>query len=344
MSESTIDRPWSPWPHRLAIVLAAATLLLMLVGGTVTSLNAGDTEPSWSLRFWEWFQPPSQLLEKEGHIWEIGHRQIGTVVGFLMIAFVVLLQRGEPRRWVRRLGWLAFAGVVAQGALGGLRVLVVSDEGGAVRSTLAIASDAGAQGLRYLFAVVHAGFAYLLFALMVCLVWLTSRRWRQGAAPVDGTAGREIRRLSLALAAVLYGQLLLGAYLRHALVPTAGKGALHVGGALAVALVAAWVGFKVFSARDRLAVLVGPALFLLLLVQVQIALGILALVAGTGRYGAGISVALRALLETGHQITGPLLFAGAALLVLMAYRRLELAAATAPRPAVLAAESRAGAV
>ena len=72
MSASNIERPWSPWPHRLAIVLAAATLLLMLVGGTVTSLNAGDTEPSWSLRFWEWFQPPSQLLEKEGHIWEIG--------------------------------------------------------------------------------------------------------------------------------------------------------------------------------------------------------------------------------------------------------------------------------
>ena len=93
MSEPASERPWSPWPHRLAIVLAAATLLLMLVGGTVTSLNAGDTEPSWSLRFWEWFQPPSQLLEKEGHIWEIGHRQIGTVVGFLAIAFVVLLQR-----------------------------------------------------------------------------------------------------------------------------------------------------------------------------------------------------------------------------------------------------------
>ena len=148
MSASNIERPWSPWPHRLAIVLAAATLLLMLVGGTVTSLNAGDTEPSWSLRFWEWFQPPSQLLEKEGHIWEIGHRQIGTVVGFLMIAFVVLLQRGEPRRWVRRLGWLAFAGVVAQGALGGLRVLVVSDEGDGVRSTLAIASDAGGDPSR----------------------------------------------------------------------------------------------------------------------------------------------------------------------------------------------------
>jgi cytochrome c oxidase assembly protein subunit 15 len=321
-------------------VLAAATLLLMLVGGTVTSLNAGDTEPSWSLRFWEWFQSPSRLLEKEGHVWEIGHRQIGTVVGFVMIAFLVLLHRGEERRWVRRLGWLAFAGVVAQGALGGLRVLVVSEEGDAVRSALAVDSGAGAQGLRYLFAVVHAGFAYLLFALMVCLVWLTSRRWRDGAA-ASAAGGREIRRLCVATAAVLYGQLLAGAYLRHALVPTAGKLALHVGGALAVALMVAWVGVRVFAARRELAALVGPAVFLLLAVQVQIALGILALVAGTGRYGGGISAALRALLETGHQIIGPLLFAGAALLVLKAYRRLAVGERL-PAPSAMRAEPAVG--
>ncbi len=337
MTESA--RPYSPWPHRLAIVLAAATLLLMLVGGTVTSLNAGDTEPSWSLRFWEWFQPPSELLQKEGHIWEIGHRQIGTVVGFVMIAFLVFLHRSEGRRWVRRLGWLAFAGVVAQGLLGGLRVLVVSAEGDGVRSALAVDSGAGAQGLRYLFAVVHAGFAYALFALMVCLVWLTSRRWRDQTSVVDTDTGREIRRLAVAAAVVLYGQLLAGAYLRHALVPTAGKVALHVGGALAVGLLSGWVGFKVFGHRDQLAVLNRPALFLLLAVQVQIALGILALAAGTGRYGGDISAALRALLETGHQITGPLLFAAAALLVLIAYRRLEPAAEPATRPAALATEA-----
>ncbi len=345
------ERSWSPWPHRLAIVLAAATLLLMLVGGTVTSLNAGDTEPSWSLRFWEWFQPPSELLQKEGHIWEIGHRQIGTVVGFVMIAFLVFLHQSEKRRWVRRLGWLAFAGVVAQGLLGGLRVLVVSDQGGGVRSALAVDSGSGAQGLRYLFAVVHAGFAYALFALMVCLVWLTARRWRDGTSAVaddenrvDVETGRQIRRLAVATAAVLYGQLLLGAYLRHALVPTAGKVALHVGGALAVGLISGWVGYRVFTRRDQLAVLNRPALFLLLAVQVQIALGILALVAGTGRYGTGFSAALRALLETGHQITGPLLFAGAALLVLVAYRRLEPVAEPATQPAAPAVESQAAAV
>lgn len=329
MTDTSSETRWKVWSHRLAILLAAATLLLMLIGGGVTTLNAGDTEPSWSLRFWEWFQPPSELLAKEGHIWEIGHRQIGTVVGFLAIAFLVLLHRGEERPWVRRLGWLAFAGVVAQGALGGLRVLVVSDQGDAVRSALAVDSGGGAQSLRYLFAVVHAGFAYLLFALMISLVWLTSRRWQDRTTAVDAAAGRRIRRLSLALGGVLYCQLLAGAFLRHALVPTTFKVVLHVGGAVAVALLALGVGFEVFR-RRQLSVLTAPVLFLLVAVQVQIGLGILALVAASGRFGGGISSPLRAVLETGHQIVGPLLFAAAALLVLMAWRRLDCEVPTEP--------------
>ncbi len=322
MSDTTAST-FNPWTHRLAILVAALTLLLMLVGGTVTTLLAGDTEPSWSLRFWEWFQPPSELLETEGHIWEIGHRQIGTLVGFAMIAFLVFLHRSERRRWVKRLGWLAFAGVVMQGALGGLRVLVVSEEGGAVRSALDVEAGAGAQNLRYLFAMIHAGFAYLLFALMICLVWLTARWWRHETAAVDVGTCREIRRWSLGLGGLLFAQLLAGAYLRHALVPTTGKVVLHVTGAVLVALTVAWVAVKVLSRRRELAALVGPALFLLLAVQLQIFFGILAFVAGTGgRYAASFSTALRALLETGHQIVGPMLLAGAAVLVLKAHRSL----------------------
>ena len=45
----------NPWTHRIALLLTAATLLLIIVGGGVTTLRAGDTEPTWSLRFWEWF-------------------------------------------------------------------------------------------------------------------------------------------------------------------------------------------------------------------------------------------------------------------------------------------------
>ncbi len=322
---------YHPWTHRTALLLTAATLLLIIVGGGVTTLRAGDTEPSWSLRFWEWFQPPSQLLEKEGHIWEMSHRQLGTVVGFIAIAFVVLLWRKEPRAWVRKLGYLAFAGVVAQGVLGGLRVLVVSDEGDGLRSAIDVETAAGAQGLRYLFALVHAGLAYLLFALMVCLVWLTSRHWREGATVTD--AAGKIRRLCVAAAAVVFAQLLAGAYLRHALLWTTAKVVLHVTGALLVALVAAGLAFEVFRARatgggqvaTRVEVLERPALYLLFLTQLQIFFGILAFVSGTGSHARDFSYGWIAVLQTGHQVVGPLLFAGSALLVLKALRNLEAA-------------------
>ncbi len=319
---------YNRWTHRTALLLTAATLFLIIVGGGVTTLRAGDTEPSWSLRFWEWFQPLSELLKTEGHIWEMSHRQLGTVVGFLAIAFIVLLWRTEPRPWVRKLGYLAFAGVVAQGVLGGVRVLVVSDQGDTLRSAMDVETAAGAQNMRYLFALVHAGFAYLLFAVMVCLVWLTSRHWsdepsheQRGDQAADRC--RRIQRGCLTAAAVVFAQLLAGAYLRHALLWTTFKVVVHVTGALLVGLAAAWLTYEVFRARGRLEVLERPALYFLFLAQLQIFLGILAFVAGTGSHGRDFSYGWTAVLQTGHQVVGPLLFAGSALLVLKAVRNLD---------------------
>lgn len=309
---------YNPWTHRTALLLTGATLLLIIVGGGVTTLRAGDTEPSWSLRFWEWFQPPSKLLEKEGHIWEMSHRQLGTAVGFVAIAFIVLLWRNEPRRWVRKLGYLAFAGVVVQGVLGGVRVLVVSDEGDGLRSAIDVETAAGAQSLRYLFALIHAGLAYLLFALMVCLVWLTSRNWHDTVAETNTFL--RIRRLCVAAAAIVFGQLLAGAYLRHALLWTTAKVVLHATGAFLVALVAAWLAYETFRARGRLAAFQRPGLYFLFLAQVQIFLGILAFVAGTGSHARDFSHGWTAVLHTGHQVVGPLLFAGSAVLVIKAFR------------------------
>jgi heme A synthase len=76
------------------------------------------------------------------------------------------------------------------------------------------------------------------------------------------------------------------------------------------------VAVKVFSQRRQFAVLTGTGLFVLLGVQVQVFLGILAFLVG-GRPIGG-------LLETAHQVVGPLLFAGSSLLVLRAFRNLEL--------------------
>src|SRR5260370_33511753 len=70
--------------------------------------------------------------------WQHGQRLVATTVGLLTIGLAVYLQIRERRTWVKRLGWIALAGVIAQGLLGGLTVkmnlpLVVS----AAHATLA---------------------------------------------------------------------------------------------------------------------------------------------------------------------------------------------------------------
>ncbi len=42
---------YSPWPHRVALSTAAATLVLIFVGGLVTNTGAGLAVPDWPTTF-----------------------------------------------------------------------------------------------------------------------------------------------------------------------------------------------------------------------------------------------------------------------------------------------------
>src|SRR3954453_2556847 len=83
----------SPWPHRLAVVLAAATFPLLWVGGLVTTTKAGMAVPDWPSTYgynlflypWEtWLYGPGDLFI------EHGHRLFAALVGLLTIVLVVL--------------------------------------------------------------------------------------------------------------------------------------------------------------------------------------------------------------------------------------------------------------
>src|SRR5262245_45423217 len=68
--------------------------------------------------------------------WQDGVFLIGTgVVGF--IAGFMWPKCDPAPAWLRRLGWIAFVGVVVQGLLGGLRVTEMKDELGIFHATLA---------------------------------------------------------------------------------------------------------------------------------------------------------------------------------------------------------------
>jgi cytochrome c oxidase assembly protein subunit 15 len=110
----------------------------------------------------------------------------------LTIILLVVVHRTEPRRGVRFFSLALLAGVLLQGVLGGLRVVL--DE--------------------RLLALVHGCIGPLFFAATAAMVVITSPKW---AAANDQPNRSDARYLRLAVltAAVAWLQLVLGAIVRH---------------------------------------------------------------------------------------------------------------------------------
>src|SRR5438034_6780032 len=115
----------SVWPHRLAVILACATFPLLFIGGLVPSKGAGLAVPDWPTSFGYnmFLYPWSKMV---GNIfYEHSHRLVASFVGLLTIGLALALWLREPRPWLRRLGFAAFALVILQGVLGCLRVVLL---------------------------------------------------------------------------------------------------------------------------------------------------------------------------------------------------------------------------
>ncbi len=170
--------------HRFAVLTTAATVVLIVAGGLVTSTESGLSVPDWPLSYGR-LMPPMV----GGVFYEHGHRMAATTVGLLTVVLTIWLARREPRRWVRRLGLLAVAAIVAQGVLGGLTVLFL---------------------LPTPVSVAHACLAQAFFCLVVAIAVVTSPSWE----PATG-GGEKVTRLAAATTAAVFLQLLLGAVMRH---------------------------------------------------------------------------------------------------------------------------------
>lgn len=186
-------RAQNPWPHRLAWVVACGTFPLIWVGGLVTTYQAGMAVPDWPTTYG--YNPFLYPLASWLAVWDLflehSHRLIGAGVGLATIALVIVTWLCEPRRWLRWMALGVLAAVVAQGTLGGLRVL----------------EDA------ILLAKIHGLTAPVFFALAASLVTVSSPRWAVAVSEpsVDGRWGWK----GLGATALVYGQILLGAQLRH---------------------------------------------------------------------------------------------------------------------------------
>lgn len=173
----------------MAKVLFAATFLLVVAGGLVTSTGSGLSVPDWPTTYGQnmFTFPPSKWVG--GIRFEHSHRLIAASVGMLTVVFAIWAWVSRAPRAIRALSAIAVAAVVAQGVLGGLTV-------------------------KYLLptpvSVAHACLAQSFFCLTLVLAVLTSNGWRAGA----GSSGAAIMPGILAFS-VVFIQLILGAWMRH---------------------------------------------------------------------------------------------------------------------------------
>jgi heme a synthase len=289
--------------HRFALLVACATFFLIIAGANVTSHDAGLAVPDWPLSFGKFF--PKMV----GNVfWEHGHRVIATAVGALTIGLAVYLQIREPRRWVKRLGWIALAGVIAQGLLGGLTV----------KMNLPLAVSAA-----------HATLAQLFFLTTVSLAVFTSRSWMQ--PPSEARPEREgpsLRLLCVLALIVILVQLVLGATLRHSAtwnqpLPAALLLA-HVAGAMTVTVVLMITGLFVRLRESGDSYLIRPALMAVSLLAIQLVLGVAAYITRLKSPNAPQPLNPMISITVAHVACGALVFAATIVLTLRVFRVLRV--------------------
>jgi cytochrome c oxidase assembly protein subunit 15 len=252
--------------HYLAVALVCVVFPLIWVGGLVTTYDAGMAVPDWPGTYgynlllypWTtWLAGPFDLLI------EHGHRLLGATSGFITIGLVVAAFATKQRPAIRIAAVGALVLVIAQGALGGARVLLNERQ----------------------VALIHGCVGPLFFAYCVGLAVATSARWNE---PVKlDPAKASLSRSALVGLMLAYLQLLLGAHLRHP--SDTGSSRVfqmillfHVVVALALLGHVTALAWSTLGKARGEAWLVRPALVLVALLCAQLLLGVATLIVKYG--------------------------------------------------------------
>lgn len=306
----------SPWPHRLALVTAASTLMLIFVGGLVTNTGAGLAVPDWPTTFGYnmFLYPWSQMVG--GIFYEHSHRLIGSIVGLLTLALAILLWMKESTRAARWLGVAAVGAVIIQGVLGGLRVILIS---------------AGSE-----LALIHGLFAQAFFAITVGLVVLTSAEWKHRPRRVVTADAGAVKRLCLLTTGFVYLQIFFGGMLTHI-----GDWILAHLFCAALVIFHVWrLAIRIFRPHSGQVRLVRPVTLLIGLLVLQLLLGLGSYVNRFTSLEIPYAAFTRLALPTTHRITGALMLAVCIVLTLRVYRLLA-SRQVAPSQGLLAERVRA---
>ena len=292
------------------------TFPLIWLGGLVTTHDAGMAVPDWPGTFGynlflypisAWIYGPFDLFV------EHGHRLLASIVGLFAIGLCVVAYRTESRRWMVGTCFLFLAAIIAQGVLGGVRVLFDA-------RTLAM---------------IHGCSGPLVFAFGSFIAMASSTRWHKAKRR---RIGNGLGRIAVLLLVLSVSQLFVGAHLRHSLptwLPSYFMSLVHTHLLMAALIVFAILSIFILVRRPSnlpFHELRSPSNALLAIVAVQILLGFATWIANyatpwveltpwLARYTVQGKGFWESMIVTGHQATGSLIIVCSLWLVCRAYRR-----------------------
>lgn len=302
------------WTHRLALAVVVITLALpVTMGSLTTTLGAGMAFLDWptsdgrNMLFYDMLR--DIRLGHTDKVAEHGHRLAGMIVGLLSIPLAVLGWI-DGRRGVRALTLAILLGVIAQGLLGGARVLLEA-------RTLAMTHSVGAA---------------LIVPLMGLTAVVTSRAWpRLIASTSRPCAG--VATVAVLTPLVVLLQYLAGGFVRHfgTAIPE------HLGGAAVVGVLSLVAAMLAVQSGIRELRPFAWGLFTAVIAQVLLGVG-----AWAGKFGmAAFGVVavdrgpFQVTLRTLHTAGGMTLLMAAVLLAVAVMRLRRIARTVPPRePAV----------
>jgi len=200
--------------YRFSLFVVCWTVFLFVAGALVTSKDAALSVPDWPKSFGTWF--PTLAMLDGGAFFEHSHRVIAGILCLFIVIQAILVWKKDERRWLRWFCFVTIGGVLVQAALGGATVR---------------------QLLQYWLPVIHACFAEIVFAALICIAFFTSSWWISDRPQLDARGSPSIRTLALLNAACIFFQVILGAGFRHKEIPVWP----HIAGAFVVMGTVTWL-------------------------------------------------------------------------------------------------------
>jgi len=292
----------------LSKITLIATFLLLIAGALVTGNKAAMSDPTWPT-----FVGHTVPKYFQGGLkYEDSHRIAAGTVGILTLLLAIVIQFNDPRRFMRKLGWWAFALVVVQALFGGLIIKSIRNP---------------------LVSMTHASIAQAFFCVTVAIAVLASNMWFRDLTrpPVERAANRGYIKFLKVACFIVYLQIIMGAGVRHSndnptqdmFIPHL---LAHIGGAFAVICVVIWLNMRTWHVYRDIAPLRKTAIISALLVLYQIAFGIMSIFANRERLKIEMPTTWDVTVSTAHLLGGACLLAVLFGTLIRSYRILDLSA------------------